>query len=141
MTKINEQKTTEEKIEILSQKVAAHRGGRAGRIPDDLRGEVLKTWRESGQPMDPFGKRIGVAGASIANWVKARQKKPPIARVPSKKVKKKQFFKPIRVVPEPVGGQPKPGHVFDLELASGARVKGLRMEDLAELMRIQGGGQ
>lgn len=84
--------------------------------------------------------RIGVSASSIANWTKASPAKRSMTPRRASAVKKEgRHFKQVRVVPEARPEQGKAGRAFELELASGARVRGLRMEDLAELIRIQGG--
>jgi hypothetical protein len=127
---------TEEKIIALSRKVSAYRGqgeGGARQLPPELREEILEVWRDSGLPKKHLGQRVGISGNSIANWAKASPKKRSVAKLRTQ-VTKKRTFKQVRVVPEAPLTKGKAERAFELELASGARVRGLRMADLLELM-------
>jgi hypothetical protein len=132
----------EESVAHLARRVAACRkngSGRSGMIPLELREEILKTWKKSGLPAGHLAKRIGIAGASIGNWARADLAEGKSPR--SKASKKKKSFKRVRVVAETNIPKAHAERSFDLELQSGARVSGLRMEDLVQLIRIQGGGR
>ena len=110
-------------------------------MPLELRKEIMKAWHGSGMPMDRFAERVGVSGNSIANWSQDSSKGSSRRARPVAIKRSGEAFKRVRVVPEAKHAPAKPGGVFELELASGARVRGLRMEDLAELIRIQGGAK
>lgn len=134
----------EQSILAAAQRVSAFRkarGGPGGKVPLELREEIMKAWHESGIPMDRFAERVGVSGNSIANWSQASSKGSSARPLPKAVKKRGEAFKQVRVVPEANRAEAKPGREFELELLSGARVRGLRMEDLAQLIRIQGGAK
>jgi hypothetical protein len=75
-----------------------------------------------------------VSGQSIANWRKAKaQQKVKIAAKP------KQQFREVRVVPERAPKlTPPPRRGFELALPGGAKITGLGMEDIAQLLGMNG---
>ena len=108
-------------------------GGNKVGLPAELRAEILAAWRESGMSMGPFGARLGVSGQSIGNWSKAEAKKNAKAAP-----KRKKQFREVRIVPErALKPAPTPRRGLELALPGGARVTGLGMEDIAQLLRMQ----
>ncbi len=103
-------------------------------LPGGLKAEILAAWRGSGIPMGPFGVRIGVSGQSIANWRNAEAKKKAKGAP-----KRKKQFREVRVVPERAAEAVPPSRrSFELALPGGARVTGLGMEDIAQLLGMKG---
>lgn len=150
MTKIRKPGSAEVegKIAALAEKIAAYRRERenpGGKIPQELREQVLSVLRESALPTETLARRIGVAGGSITNWTRKQPKSKLHSRdsTPRKErpPKKKGGFRPIDIVsdPTPSSSQANSARTFELELSSGARVRGLGMRDLMELIRTQGG--
>ena len=130
-------KQLEKRIGELAGRLSELKRNGGGKIkaglPDVLRAEILAAWRDSSMPMGPFGARIGVSGQSIANWRKAAEKKAKPAP------KRKEQFQEIRVVPECAAKlAPAPRRSIELALPGGARVTGLGLDDIAQLLGMQG---
>lgn len=133
--KIDEQ--LEARIAELARRLSDLKKERGNKIkagwPEGLRSEILATWRESGMPMDPFGTRVGVSGQTIGNWRRGEAKKETKVSPKAKK-----HFREVRVVPERA---PKPApprrRDFELALPGGARITGLGMEDIAQILSMK----
>jgi hypothetical protein len=125
--------------------------GRLSRgVPAELRRDIVSAWRSSGESLEGFGQRLGITGTSIRNWdlQTAPKNKPASAPTLSAAVKKSKPaapFRPVQIVPEKaVAPVAKPGSLQEsramcIELRSGARITGIRIEDVLELIRLDGG--
>jgi len=115
------------------------------RVPANLRKEALEAWRASGVSRKEFGPRIGVSGHSLGNWLKDETAQRQVVSQPKTQKQKPKpkvlnRFKDVRVVPDVVKAKPL-SKTFEFELPTGARVRGLALVDLLELIRAQGGAR
>lgn len=128
----------EARIAGLASRVSGLKRGQKGKVtggvPPGLRAEIVAAWRDSGLGMGPFGRRIGISGQSMANWSKAKPKKSA-----KRKRQRKKQFREVRVVPElPQKKDPPRARGFELALPGGARITGLGMEEIAQLLGMKG---
>ena len=97
-----------------------------GAVPVELRREAVALLGESALSLRKFGEQIGVSRTALCAWRKAER---------SKAIKAKKRFREVRVVAERVAQSAEPmARSFELALVGGARITGLRMEDVAKLL-------
>ena len=136
LKKLDEQ--VEARISELARRLSDLKKERGSKVksawPEGIRAEILAMWRESGMAMDPFGARVGVSGQTLGNWRRGEVKKEAKAAP-----KPKKQFQEVRVVPERVPKVVPPSRrSFELALPGGARVTGLGMEEITQLLGMKG---
>ncbi len=103
--------------------------GNVGRVPEELQDRILAVFEESGLTAENLGDRIGINGVTVRTWAKKKGKR---------RGRKKKFTE-LKVVPERKPAEVRGG--ITLELAGGARVHGLSLVELRELISVDGNAQ
>jgi transposase len=105
---------------------------RTGRVPNALRDRAVELHSKSGLSRADFAARLGVCGRTVYRWLK------PKKRVQKKRIagrKKGATFTELKVKSEKAG---LPRAAITLELAGGAKVHGLSLGELRELISMSG---
>jgi hypothetical protein len=103
--------------------------GNVGRVPEALQERILDALEESRLSPENLGSRVGINGVTVRAWVERRRK--------SKGGKKK--FTELKVVAPIKSSESR--SAITLELAGGARVHGLSLAELRELISVGGGAR
>jgi hypothetical protein len=135
------------RIAVLARRVSKLKRDGAGKVnggfPRKLRADILAMLDHSGLPVGPFGKRVGVTGTTLANWIRAKSKdarstrRRRDVRRPKTGKQKRSGFREVRVVGDAASAGLSKPKSFELSLPSGARITGLGMEDIAKLIGVQ----
>jgi DNA-binding Xre family transcriptional regulator len=133
--KINLDLRTESLISEIAEALTAvprSEGGRIYSIPSDIRSKIVRiTMRKRLRPAE-LARRLGISATSIRGWTKNSGTKKG-KRVKASKLAR---FRSISVTSDlPTKGAMSGGSVV-LELPGGAKVHGLRLEHLRELMGV-----
>jgi len=145
--------TTEanESILILKEKLSSQpkrKSGGLARVSKELRAEAVALRARLGLTRVALAKQLAINPTSMFNWERslavAGKRKKRVAKSVRPAIKAKRpvrRFREVQIAASDVSSTPveSAGRIFALELASGARVTGLRLSDLAKL--INGGGQ
>jgi DNA-binding transcriptional regulator YiaG len=118
-------------VNDLSEKLKALprvKDGKIYRVPPAMQAKTVKILRSSGIKIAELAQRLGISANTIRIW-DHRRKNP-------KKTKKVKFTQ-VKVRPEKVALPER--QALTLELASGARVHGLSMKEIRELVTMDGG--
>jgi DNA-binding transcriptional regulator YiaG len=111
-----------------------------------LRSVALVLFRESGLRMKIFARHIGVTDKTVRNWRDTAEAQATAPRTKSKvrqkmAYRKRKGFKELKVIPGQSTASECGERAFTINLAGGAVVTGLSLEDLAKLMKHSGGGR
>lgn len=164
MKKIDHDLKAESALAELEEKikqVPRNREGKIQVVPEEIRHEVVVLVRRQGLSPGVLAKRLGITATSIYGWSKKsrlpaiKKKKKKVIRSKSRaspsssslqQQKPAQRFKPIEVVGDHRHGGSSRSSVsaatisLTLELPGGAKVHGLTMTQLRELMMTATGG-
>lgn len=131
----------EQKIGELAKEIAVlpHRktGGLVG-APSSVRSRAVKLWQRSGLTSEDLGTRLGIAAGSLTNWKGCLAGK-------GRKSPKGAPFRRIDVAEsEDADTLPRTLSVDSpliLEIGQGARLTGLKLDDVIRLIGLQGGAK
>jgi transposase-like protein len=107
------------------------RSGKIRTVPVDIRSRIIKIARSGRLTPEEIARRTGVTSTSVRGWSKKAGFRPS-----KKNGSARGQFRPIKVVSH--ADREAHGSEVTLELAGGARVHGLTLSQLRELM-TQGG--
>jgi len=118
----------DKKISRLRSRIEATKKNAAGRRVFDERVraavvELTREWAQAGKPRVELGRRLGLRESTISWWLKRD----------SKRRKATPKVMPVEIV-EDAG----PSSALMIVLPGGARVEGLTVDDVAELVRKLG---
>lgn len=109
--------------------------GKIYEVPAAIKKKAVRIFHESGISVSELAQRLGMSGSSIHTWI-AQRKKIKKKRRKSNLREKKISFTRVKVVPEAKRMAPE---ALTLELAGGAKVHGLSLIAIRELVGMDGG--
>jgi hypothetical protein len=131
MKKIELDLKTTAAIEEIRGELASMRGPGGKRmrgVPAELRKRILKVLNSSQLSTQTLGDRLGLTGSTLRNWSGQRKIKPTAV--------KRAKFSEVRIKPEMKLLAAQVG--LTLELAGGAKVHGLSLAEIRELVNFAG---
>lgn len=138
MKKIELDLKVEAALNELSEQIKALprvRDGKIYEVPGAMQKRAVKIFYDSEIGVADLAERLGMSGSAVRNWI--------VRRKPKKKLKVARRegsarFTQVKVRPEGHRPAALPGRTLTLELAGGAKVHGLSMSEIRELMAAGG---
>jgi hypothetical protein len=96
-------------------------GKAVGKYPSEIQKQAIALYKKSGLSMSRFGESTGLSGVSISYWIKQRQSVP---------------FREVEIL-ETKSEVIKNQKGYTIELANGAKIHGLQIEDVQKLIGLQ----
>ena len=143
---MNTNKATEFETRVLELKRSLSESPGRRKERKHLWKEALCLLDESGLHYKEFAKRIGVTEKSVRNWRDAVAGRAVVPRGVGRKsckmaaIKRKNFKQLTITRDAAVGVTGVENRIYSIDLAGGARVMGLSIEDIARLLKSTGGG-
>jgi len=117
--------TNQDKVQALRRRVNAERrtaGDKRVRFSDGLKADVLEALERLGWGQERLGNAVGISPSVLGYWASKRPTRGGVGRL-----------RKVRVAAEP----PASSRSIDLVFPGGARVSGLTMADLAQLVEAR----